>query len=65
MLNLAENVNKLMPYAMIRQTLRIGNVATMMSALMRVLLAKLSISSVTNWMGLTQSQDAGMNLLQT
>lgn len=36
----------------------------MISGMMRVLLAKLSVTSVTNWFGLTQNADDGMNLLQ-
>lgn len=64
LVNLAESANKLVPYVLIRQTLKIGNVATMMNALIRVVLAKISLSSVTNWMGLTRAQDTGMNLMQ-
>lgn len=47
-----------------RQTLKIGNVATMLSGMMRVVLAKASVASVTNWIGWTQGADEGMNLLQ-
>jgi hypothetical protein len=36
----------------------------MISAMMRLLLAKLSVTSVTNWIGLTANADDGMNLLQ-
>ena len=49
---------------MLKQTLRIGNAATMISGMVRILLAKLSVTSVTNWFGLTQNADDGMNLLQ-
>ena len=49
---------------MVKQTLRIGNAATMISGMMRLLLAKLSVTSLTNWVGLTQNADDGMNLLQ-
>lgn len=59
-----ENVHGLIPYKLIKQTLRVGNAATMMSGMMRILLAKLSVTSVTNWMGLTSSPDDGMNMLQ-
>jgi len=64
LLKLLGNANKLVPYMVIRQTLRIGNVATMLSGMVRVVLAKLSVSSVTNWIGLTQREDTGLNLMQ-
>jgi hypothetical protein len=48
----------------IRQTLKIGNVASMISAMMKVILAKMSVTSVTNWIGLTKGDDEGMNLMQ-
>lgn len=49
---------------MIKQTLRMGNAASMINGMMRLLLAKLSVTSVTNWIGLTANADDGMNLLQ-
>ncbi|KAH7140686.1 hypothetical protein EDB81DRAFT_885405 [Dactylonectria macrodidyma] len=64
LLKLIENVHNLIPYKMVKQTLRVGNAATMMSAMMRLLLAKLSVTSITNWVGLTANADDGMNLLQ-
>ncbi|KAK2599182.1 hypothetical protein QQS21_005372 [Conoideocrella luteorostrata] len=64
LLKLIENVNSLVPYKLIKQTLRIGNAASMIKGMMRILLAKLSLTSVTNWFGLTQNEDDGMNLLQ-
>ncbi|PTB66490.1 hypothetical protein BBK36DRAFT_1169081 [Trichoderma citrinoviride] len=64
LLKLIENINTLIPYKMIKQTLRIGNAATMISGMMRLMLAKLSVTSITNWVGLTASADDGMNLLQ-
>ncbi|KND88992.1 Uncharacterized protein TOPH_06272, partial [Tolypocladium ophioglossoides CBS 100239] len=64
LLKLLENVHSLVPYKLIKQTLRVGNAATMMSGMMRLLLAKLSVTSLTSWFGLTQSDDDGMNLLQ-
>ncbi|KPM35680.1 hypothetical protein AK830_g10878 [Neonectria ditissima] len=63
-LKLLENVHNLVPYKMVKQTLRVGNAATMMSGMMRLLLAKLSVTSITNWVGLTANADDGMNLLQ-
>ena len=48
----------------IRQTLKIGNVASMINAMMKVVLAKMSVTSITNWIGLTQGQDEGLNLMQ-
>ncbi|KAI9724649.1 MAG: hypothetical protein M1828_003518 [Chrysothrix sp. TS-e1954] len=64
LLTLIDHANKLIPYTIIRQTLKIGNVASMLNAMMKVVLAKMSVASVTNWMGLTQSSDEGMNLMQ-
>ncbi len=64
LLTLIDHANKLVPYTIIKQTLKIGNVASMMSAMMKVVLAKMSVASVTNWMGWTNTADEGMNLLQ-
>jgi len=64
LLRMIQNVHNLIPYTPIRQTVKIGNVATMISAVMRVVLAKASMGSVTNWMGFTSGADEGMNLLQ-
>ena len=64
LLTLIDHANKLVPYAIIKQTLRIGNVASMISAMMKIVLAKMSVASVTNWMGWTQTADEGMNLMQ-
>ena len=64
LIRMIESVHKMLPYSIIRQTLKIGNVATMISGMMRVVLAKASISSMTNWMGITAGADEGMNLLQ-
>ena len=64
LLKLVANANRLVPYLVIRQTLKIGNVASMINAMMKVILAKMSVTSVTNWIGLTKSEDEGMNLMQ-
>ena len=64
LLRMIQSVHNLLPYMAIRQALKIGNVATMISAVMRVILAKASLSSMTNWMGITSGADEGMNLLQ-
>jgi len=64
LVKLVDNANKLIPYMALRQTLRIGNIATMISALSKLILAKMSVASVTNWIGLTATKDDGMNLLQ-
>ncbi|QIW96312.1 hypothetical protein AMS68_001830 [Peltaster fructicola] len=63
-LRLIESVHKLIPYTLIRQSLKIGNVATMLSGVMRIILAKVSMGSVTNWIGLSSGADEGMNLMQ-
>jgi len=64
LLKLVDNANKLIPYMALRQTLRIGNIATMISALMKLILAKMSVASITNWIGLTATENDGMNLVQ-
>jgi hypothetical protein len=64
LLKLVDNANKLVPYMVIKKTLKIGNVASMISAMMRVVLAKMSVASVTNWIGLTATQNDGQNLMQ-
>ncbi|KAK3644393.1 hypothetical protein LTR56_009645 [Elasticomyces elasticus] len=63
-LRMISTVHSMLPYTIMRQTLKIGNVASMLSAMMKVILAKASLSTVTNWMGLTTGADEGMNLLQ-
>lgn len=64
LLKLIENVYKLVPFSAVRQTFRIGNAATMISGLVRIFLAKMSVGGVTNWLGLTSGAADGMNLLQ-
>ncbi|KAF2443469.1 hypothetical protein P171DRAFT_389682 [Karstenula rhodostoma CBS 690.94] len=64
LLRLLENVHRLIPYMMIRQTLRVGNAATMINGMVRLILAKLSVTAVTNWIGLTNNTNDGMNLMQ-
>ncbi len=64
LLRMIENVHRLIPYVVVRQTLKIGNVASMISAMMKVVLAKVSVGSVTNWMGLSSGASEGMNLLE-
>ncbi|KAJ6782474.1 hypothetical protein PWT90_10586 [Aphanocladium album] len=64
LLKLLDSVHGLVPYKMIKQTLRIGNAATMINGMMRLLLAKLSVTGLTNWLGVTANDDDGMNLLQ-
>lgn len=64
MLRMISSVHSLLPYMAIRQALKIGNVATMISAVMRIILAKASVATVTNWLGVTSGADEGQNLLQ-
>ncbi|KAK7738338.1 hypothetical protein SLS53_006148 [Cytospora paraplurivora] len=64
LVKLIQNVQNLMPYTMVRQTLRIGNAATMLNGMIRIFLAKMSVGAVTNWFGLTKDADDGMNLMQ-
>ncbi|CAK7229521.1 hypothetical protein SBRCBS47491_007275 [Sporothrix bragantina] len=61
---LVESVQQLIPYTVVRQTLRVSNAASMINGMMKLLLAKLSVGGLTNWMGLTSAADDGMNLLQ-
>lgn len=63
-LKLLENVHNLVPYKMLKQTLRVGNAASMINGMIRLLLTKLSVGGLTNWVGLTTNADDGMNLLQ-
>ncbi|KAH6842655.1 PX-associated-domain-containing protein [Chaetomium sp. MPI-CAGE-AT-0009] len=64
LLKLVENVHRLLPYSMVKQTLRIGNAASMLNGMVRLLLAKMGVGAISNWVGLTQNADDGMNLLQ-
>ncbi|PSN68237.1 hypothetical protein BS50DRAFT_523377 [Corynespora cassiicola Philippines] len=64
LLHLLENVHRLIPYYVVKQTLRVGNAATMINGMVRLVLAKLSVTAVTNWIGLTNNSNDGMNLLQ-
>jgi hypothetical protein len=59
-----ENAHKLIPYMVVKQTLRVGNAATMINGMVRLVLAKLSVTAMTNWIGLTNNSNDGMNLLQ-
>lgn len=65
MLAMMKQANALVPYGAIRQTLRIGNAATMINGMMKLLLTKMTINSVTTFLGITNASDAGWNLLQT
>lgn len=64
LVNLMDSVHKMVPYGMVRQTLRVGNAATMIAGMMKIFLAKLSVGSVSNWVGLTTNAADGQNLLQ-
>lgn len=64
LLRLLSNVNKLIPYMAIKQTLRVGNAATMINGMLKLVLTKLSVSAFTNWIGLSKHADDGMNLMQ-
>lgn len=61
---LVENIHRLIPYYMVKQTLRVGNAASMINAMVKLVLAKLSVTAMTNWIGLTNNANDGMNLLQ-
>lgn len=64
LVRLLENLHRLIPYTVIKQTLRVGNAATMINGMVRLVLAKLSVTAMTNWIGLTNNTNDGMNLLQ-
>ncbi|KAF1844846.1 uncharacterized protein K460DRAFT_336595 [Cucurbitaria berberidis CBS 394.84] len=64
LVRLLENAHRLIPYMVIKQTLRVGNAATMINGMVRLILAKLSVTAMTNWIGLTNNSNDGMNLLQ-
>ena len=65
LLALLESAHRLVPYMLIRQTLRVGNAMTMINGMVKVVLAKASIGTVTNWLGVSIGADEGMNLMQT
>ncbi|OHW93103.1 PX domain-containing protein [Colletotrichum incanum] len=64
LVKLMEQVHKMVPYNMVRQTLKVGNAATMIAGMMKIFLAKLSVGSVSNWFGITKDAADGMNLMQ-
>jgi hypothetical protein len=64
LLRLLENVHRLVPYYLVKQTLRVGNAATMINGMVKLVLTKLSVTAVTNWIGLTNNSNDGMNLMQ-
>jgi hypothetical protein len=64
LVRLIENFHRLIPYTVVKQTLRVGNAATMINGMVRLVLAKLSVTAMTNWIGLTNNSNDGMNLLQ-
>ncbi|KAI1479549.1 PX-associated-domain-containing protein [Daldinia eschscholtzii] len=64
LLKLINNIHGLIPYSVIGQTLRVGNAGTMINAMVRLFLAKVSVGAISNWLGLTQNASDGMNLLQ-
>ncbi|KAF2650134.1 hypothetical protein K491DRAFT_697568 [Lophiostoma macrostomum CBS 122681] len=64
LLRLLENVHRLIPYTLVRQTLRVGNAATMINGMVKLVLTKISVTAVTNWIGLTNNANDGMNLMQ-
>ena len=63
-LQLLARVHDLVPYFLIRQTLRMGNVASMLNAMVKIVLAKMNMSSFSSWFGYSSDSGAGMNLLQ-
>ncbi|KAK8085977.1 hypothetical protein PG994_000951 [Apiospora phragmitis] len=64
LLKLIESFSKIYPFTMVAQTLRLGNAATMINAMNKLFLSKMTVGSITNWMGITQNAKDGMNLMQ-
>ncbi|TRX92474.1 hypothetical protein FHL15_006641 [Xylaria flabelliformis] len=64
LLKLIENIHKLIPYTVIGQTLRVGNAASMINAMSKLFLSKVSMGAISNWIGLTSNAADGMNLMQ-
>lgn len=64
LLKLIDNVHGLIPYTVVGQTLRLGNAGTMINAMVRLFLAKVSVGAISNWLGFTQNASDGMNLMQ-
>ena len=62
-LPLLTKAHNLAPYFMIRQTLKLGNAASMLNGMVKLILAKMNMSTVTSWFG-GQPSDSGMNLMQ-
>ena len=62
-LPLLTKAHNLAPYFMMRQTLKVGNAATMLNGMVKLILAKMNMSTVTSWFG-GQHSDSGMNLMQ-
>lgn len=62
-LPLLTKAHNLAPYFMIRQTLKLGNAASMLNGMVKLILAKMNMSTVTSWFG-AQPSDSGMNLMQ-
>jgi len=62
LLKLIENVHRLIPYTVLGQTLRVGNAASMINAMSRLVLSKVSVGAISNWIGLTTNAADGMNL---
>ena len=62
-LPLLTKAHNLAPYFMIRQTLKVGNAASMLNGMVKLILAKMNMSTITSWFG-GQPSDSGMNLMQ-
>lgn len=62
-LPLLTKAHNLAPYFMIRQTLKLGNAASMLNGMVKLILTKMNMSTVTSWFG-GQPSDSGMNLMQ-
>ncbi|KAL8667880.1 MAG: hypothetical protein Q9202_000345 [Teloschistes flavicans] len=50
-ISLLNRVHRLAPYFLIKQTLRVGNAASMLNGMTQLLLAKMNLSTLTSWFG--------------
>jgi len=64
MAKVLDNVHKLIPYAVLKPPLRYANAATMISQLTRIVLAKITLNTITSFVGLTNASDDGLNMMQ-
>lgn len=65
LINMMENINRMYPWTLVAQTLRLGNVATMISALLKIFLGKSRVLGDTNLMQKYVTPETTETLLNT